>query len=223
MKKLFSIIICLVCVASGLLTHAQTNSVEMNSLRVTGNFEVVLIQSDTAGVALANKADSAEVVILRQGNLLTLASPGKSKRADNTVVTVYFVSLRSIDVAGTANVTSKSIIKGDKLDIHLTGSGSVRLDMGVSILNTALAGSGKMVITGQATEHNLNITGNGHIDAAHLHVSVCKATISGAGHAKVNVKDSLEGSITGSGNIQYAGNPQIKNVNITGSGKMIKM
>jgi hypothetical protein len=54
-------------------------------------------------------------------------------------------------------------------------------------------------------------------------VNSCDIRISGSGDVEVNVKESLEANISGSGSVTYRGNPAHVNSHSSGSGKVRKM
>ena len=99
--------------------------------------------------------------------------------------------------------TSVSTLKADTINVNITSSGN--LDIG----------------GGQVRQQTINISSSGKYRAKTLASASAEVTLSSSGEATLNVSDTLNGSLTSSGNINYVGSPRL-NVNATSSGKAIQ-
>ncbi len=133
------------------------------------------------------------VVGPREGTSFTTRSP---IRHDITAA-----ELRALMAAGSLSVSASSI-DTDALTIDLSGSTTATLE-------------------GRADRQTLNITGSGQYQAENLVGSVVALNVTGSGIVVVRVSDRLEGQITGSGRVEYIGDPVVA-VTITGSGSVSK-
>lgn len=127
-----------------------------------------------------------------------------------------------------ANVSGSGHIefKGTCNDLDSKVSGSGKVSLGLTAANkvvVGVSGSGKVLANGSAKEIRANISGSGEVLAADLQVDACDVRISGSGDVEVNVKSSLDASISGSGSVTYKGNPSHVNSHASGSGKVRKM
>ena len=126
------------------------------------------------------------------------------------------------NVSGSGSIDLKG--KGKSIDTHVSGSGKVSLN--VVLANKAsfgISGSGKIEASGSAASVKAVISGSGKVLAANLETSTCDVNLSGSGHVEINVKNSLDAHISGSGSVSYKGNPDHINSNSSGSGKISKM
>jgi hypothetical protein len=126
------------------------------------------------------------------------------------------------DVSGSGNIDFKGTCKEYSSDV--SGSGKVLL--AATIAGTAdfdISGSGKIEVTGTAKLVKAGVTGSGKVLAANLVTDECNVRISGSGSVEINVKNSLDANITGSGSVSYKGNPNHVNGHSTGSGHVKKM
>jgi len=74
----------------------------------------------------------------------------------------------------------------------------------------SLNGAGNFKINaGNTSELNISLSGAGNIDALNLAVQNVTIYHSGVGNAKIWATDSLNGTLSGVGNILYKGNPAI--------------
>jgi len=49
------------------------------------------------------------------------------------------------------------------MNIEVSGSGSIRLNVNANKLNSEISGSGTLFLTGQVSEHNIEIDGSGRL------------------------------------------------------------
>lgn len=106
----------------------------------------------------------------------------------------------------------------DNLELNLSGSGKIVIDELTSdTLGVVLSGSGKISLTGDVESQQVTIKGSGHYFADSLLSDFGSLRISGSGAASVSVADELDIVISGSGNVNYHGFPEIRK-QILGSG-----
>jgi len=138
----------------------------------------------------------------------------------NVYVTIK--DINSLMVTGSGDIINKNSIHAEKMDMIVTGSGSILInDLKVKELDAMISGSGDIEIAGneKADELDATVTGSGDIESSNIEFSEADLTITGSGSIHAFVTKELEATITGSGKIVYKGKP-IVNADITGSGKI---
>ncbi len=150
---------------------------------------------------------------------------GFEKNANNyKSVTIYITvpTLTEVSVSGSGRLESTNHFPNlDELDVNVSGSGRVQLDVGAAAISTNLSGSGKVKMAGSTDKHRITISGSGGVQSYDLTANDCKITISGSGKCKVHVKDQLKATVSGSGDVYYKGDPNVKS-KISGSGDVTK-
>lgn len=146
-----------------------------------------------------------------------------------------------LKVSGSGNLTAE--VEAEDVDASVSGSGDLTLkgkmrsmDSGISgsgkiyfsgdvlqTVETNISGSGRFEASGSATEIRSTISGSGRVAAADLVVDRCNVRISGSGTVQINVKTSIDASISGSGSLSYKGNPTSVNSHSSGSGRVRKI
>lgn len=137
-------------------------------------------------------------------------------------VRITMPALDGISVSGSGRVTVNDPLRGDELDVAISGSGRALLrDVALGEVECSISGSGSLNIDGNGTirELGLSISGSGGYQGETTGINVLEARISGSGSCNCNVKEMLRASISGSGNILYSGNPKI-DASVSGSGKV---
>lgn len=137
-------------------------------------------------------------------------------------VTVYITAptIKALAVGGSGNIKASQAIKSDKLDLTVSGSGSIMLaNLTADKISTSLSGSGTIEAAGVAPSHDISVSGSGTVKASKLRSEACEVSISGSGNCRLLATKSLEASIVGSGDVYVQGSPKISS-SIVGSGRI---
>jgi hypothetical protein len=136
-------------------------------------------------------------------------------------VTVH--DLDALDLSGSGTIRAGAVESPD-LAVTVSGSGDVTLDefRGES-LTARLDGSGNITAAGQSQRLEVSLTGSGKIDAGSLESQTASVSLGGSGDVTLWVRSQLDVSISGSGTVNYFGQPTIGKRDITGSGDINPM
>ncbi|MDD5507229.1 MAG: DUF2807 domain-containing protein [Bacteroidales bacterium] len=206
-------------------------------------FDVFIIQDSIEQViveAESNLLNYIQTVV--NGSTLSLREQ-KHYCLDNHLpvkITVRVKHLEKVILTGSGNIQGNSEFETHSLEIDLTGSGNIdmevdaqqveawlggsgNIDLGTATndLKATITGSGDIHIWGETLDSDLTITGSGNIRAYGLTQENCYVTISGSGNVYVSVSKYLDVKITGSGSVYYRGNPSHIKTTISGSGKVV--
>jgi len=197
-----------------------------NALDVGGPFDVKLTQSQTESVKveapeeLMNKI-TTEVV----GGTLKVYNKhnemfhfGDIFRHKKIIVYVTAKYLNSIVVSGSGDVTFREGLKGDKMNLHVSGSGDLDGELEVKSLETSISGSGDVKLNGRAETSAVRVSGSGDYSARGLITSNTDVHVSGSGDASIYASNKVDASVSGSGDISYSGHPKNVYKSKSGSG-----
>jgi hypothetical protein len=122
-------------------------------------------------------------------------------------------------MSGSGNVVANGGISGKSLDIYISGSGDFDLtNLNYTEMDISVSGSGDMDLSGSAENINFSVSGSGDIKAQDLKAKSVRCRVSGSGDINCNASDSLDASISGSGDIRYRGKPASLKSRVSGSG-----
>lgn len=109
-----------------------------------------------------------------------------------------------------------------QVDAGLNGSGDLDINAGASIdrVEVELMGSGHVTLVGTARELDATASGSGRLDARDLRAQHVSVTQTGSGSSIVQARSSVSASISGSGDIEVLGNPGERSISRTGSGSV---
>ncbi len=136
------------------------------------------------------------------GGLLDLGvAAGKSVNTSREIL--YEVSARRFD------------------ELRISGAGDVEA-MGIDsrYFRTTISGAGNVTAFGEADVQDLTISGAGRYDAEGLVSRMATITVSGAGFARLRVSRELNVTISGTGTVEYYGDPV---VHLSGDGSVRRM
>jgi hypothetical protein len=127
--------------------------------------------------------------------------------------------LNALQTLGAGEIDASSI-NTDNLEIASSGSGEISVaNVEANNLKVTSAGSGEVKTAGRVDSQAVDISGSGRYQAEDLESQEAKVDVEGAGEATVNVTDKLDVSITGSGSVEYVGDPTISQ-EVRGSGEL---
>ena len=143
---------------------------------------------------------------------------GTTKRL---TVTVVYISLESVALGGSGNISGKNLLKADNFKVSLGGSGNINIKVDADSVHASIGGSGNIDLEGKSNEFICSIAGSGNIRAYALKTGEVYTNIAGSGSIKTTVKTKIKAKLVGSGNVYYKGNPKFINNKSVGSGSII--
>jgi len=100
-----------------------------------------------------------------------------------------------------ANDIFVSGVKNDRLEIEMDGAGDINL-----------SGKAKLFI--------VNLSGAADMEAENLRAEIVQISLTGAGDATIYASKKLDAKVTGTGTVNYSGNPKEIIKKITGAGEL---
>jgi len=188
---------------------------------LSGIYEVFLDQGKEPMVVIKvdeNLIDYIEIDSYK--GILSITSKEKIKSSDGIKIFITYEDIDKITTGGATAVFTESPITTRHLKLIMSGVGMMEMELDVEDLEVRLSGAGYIKLKGQATEQVVSMTGAGSFEAYDLESDYCDITISGVGGAQVNVTGTLKATVSGIGGIQYKGDPEHINRNVSGLGKI---
>lgn len=141
---------------------------------------------------------------------------------DNKDMRIFITlpDITSLKLSGSGTIESENVLLVNDIDLGISGSGDMDLDLEADRIDAKISGSGEMNLDGLADHLDFEISGSGDLHGFGLETQSAIVEIRGSGDAEVFVNDNLDVKISGSGNVIYRGNPGL-NVKISGSGKVV--
>ncbi|APG59392.1 head GIN domain-containing protein [Christiangramia salexigens] len=192
-------------------------------VKLVGSMNVQLVKGREGKILVEAEKNLQQYIIteVNDGALRISSKEGYNlSPTEKILITVPFENLNEISLTGSGNLWTKDEIISSKLQIHVTGSGNMKLELKVDDLDGKITGSGDIKLKGYSNYLDCTVTGSGDFEAYDLQAENVEAKISGSGDILVFVKKSLKASVYGSGDIIYKGNPEKQDFKSSGSGKV---
>lgn len=193
-----------------------------DEIGVSGKYKVVLKQGSTSSIEVEADENLLPYIETRiEGSELHVNSKkGYGVKSSNPII-VYITlpKLSSIASSGSSSFAGEGTIKGDKLEIGLSGKADLDLALSYNSLELAISGSGNAKLSGSAAKVEVNISGSADLAASDLKSQNMEINISGNGNAQVNVDKKLEIAISGNGKVKYKGTATVDQA-VAGNGRV---
>ncbi|OXB10574.1 DUF2807 domain-containing protein [Flavobacterium plurextorum] len=241
MKKLSLLVACGAFLI-GFMANAQSEKINGNgkvvtetrstagydAIKIAGSFDVDLVAGKEGKIIVKGEENilSAMIVEVEENTLKIYTKKNTNIRSSigkKVEVTIPFEKISELTLSGSGNIKSKDIIKNDSFLAKLSGSGNFRLAVDSNSFELNLSGSGNVNLKGNADNFTTKLSGSGDIDASALKSKNVVVNVSGSGNSKVNCNESLTARVSGSGDIKYTGNPEKRDVKVSGSGNISKV
>lgn len=212
---------------NGKVVSETRNTGDYDGVKIAGFFDVDLVSGKEGKITIKGEENllSAIKVEVEDKSLKIYVEKGtqiRTSSGNKIQVTVPFEKISELSLAGSGDIQSKDVIKNDNLALKLAGSGNLTLPVDTNNLELHVSGSGNIHLKGTATKLTTKLSGSGDIDASNLKSKIVEANVSGSGNSKVTCAESITARVAGSGNIKYIGNPEKRDVKVSGSGTITK-
>lgn len=188
----------------GTVYYEQGDSVYLNVSGSSGLIEDLKVSDKKGNLSIKMKKDN-QFTVNRKGLEIRIGSP----------------SLSDITINGIGSFNIEKSFKSDEVTINHNGIGKINIaDCQVGVFNLNSTAMGAINVKGKATETIIHSQGVGQIDCAELKSQNTKVVSSGVGNISVYAQNSIDISMTGVGNVNYYGNPNVVKSDVSGLGKV---
>ncbi len=210
---------------NGNVTTINRTTSDYDAISCAGSFDYILVSGTEGQLTIKGEENLLKHVIteVKNGTLIVKTEKGKSLKTSmgkTITVTIPVKDIHAVSLAGSGDLISKTQISATNLDVSLAGSGDVDLDISAESIESHLTGSGDITLNGKTNNLELTISGSGDYNCFGLDANNTEVTISGSGDAEVVSNLSLKARVSGSGDIEYKGNPDKEDTKVSGSGSV---
>jgi hypothetical protein len=194
------------------LKQTNKNEVTVEALTEVFNLSTIKVENGILMVNIERKPDDPNKSIWAKIDDIKL----------NPTIKLY-VSMKNVNelqVNGPGKIISENSIASDYIFLAVNGSGSMEVDLKGNTVKTEVTGSGTLTLKGYATSNDVLVSGNGLVRGFDCPVETAKVKVSGNGGCEVNVSNSIEAMVMGSGTVKHKGNTKNAQKKIYGTGSV---
>jgi len=209
---------------NGKIATEERSLSSFNQLTVTGPFDVMLRPGAEGKLSLTadeNLLPVIETFVKNNKLVIRFNKDFNVRKATKLFVEVPVKYLKSINLTGSGSIKNERLIDWNEINLYLTGSGDMMLNLNLDFVKASVTGSGDMVLNGTANNARYSVTGSGSINAKQAICKNAKVNVTGSGDVYVKATQRLKGKLLGSGDLYYYAKPETLDINILGSGSVI--
>ncbi|MEJ1237704.1 head GIN domain-containing protein [Chryseolinea sp. T2] len=236
MKRVFAL--ALVVLGFTQLAQAQTTKKvlelpEFKGIYVNSNYTVYLKQTNKQEVTIEALTEIFSLTEVKVENGILMVNverkpdnPNKSIWAKiddiklNPTMKLY-VSIKNINdiqINGGGKVVSENSIASDYITMGVSGAGSIDIDLKGNTIKAEVSGPGALNVRGYASSMDAQVSGTGAVNAYNCSLETAKAKVTGSGSCFLNVTNTLDAMVLGSGAVKHKGNTKTAQKKVYGSG-----
>ena len=166
------------------------------------------------------------VEVIQEGDKIYIREKNDFNLRPSVNINVYVTSpvYDRIAASGACDIIGRTKISNpDNLELHVSGSGDIKMEVDAPGLKARLSGSGDVELKGHTKDVDLELTGAASAKCYDLLAENTKVDISGAGDAEVFASVRLDASVSGAGSVSYKGNASSVNQHVSGAGSVNKV
>jgi hypothetical protein len=201
-----------------------------NAIQLSGSYDIYITQGATESVRVEAPGDVINRIITEvQGGVLKIYSKEDHSWGNwfggNKKMAIYVNAkdINNIGVSGSGDVYFKNGINTNTLKIRVSGSGDILGKLNVRNFEAGISGSGDMKLNGRADNSSVTVSGSGDYRAHDLITMTTTVHVSGSGDATVYASQKIDASVSGSGDVSYAGSPKQVSSSAHGSGDIRRL
>ncbi|HTE23121.1 head GIN domain-containing protein [Flavitalea sp.] len=196
-------------------------------VEVHGAIDVHVSQGDLKPVRIEGDENLLEYIEIKQnGNKIEVRSRRGYNLRPTSDLKIYVTSpnFSEIGVSGACDIIGETkISNNDKLSLHVSGAGDIKMEVDVPVVTTDISGSGSVNLKGKTRDFSCELSGAGHARCFDLLTENTTIEISGAGDAEVYASMKVDAQVSGAGSVKYKGEAATVNQKVSGAGSVRKV
>ncbi len=190
-------------------------------IKVGSGIDVFLTQGDSYDLEV--EADENLQSWIRtevSGNELNIFTEKSIRFAKTKKVYVTCKTLERIEISSAGDLTGMTPFKTGKLDIEMSSAGDLRLEVEADEIGISISSAGNAYLKGNTNILNAKLSSAGDLNAYDLTAKTGDISVSSAGSARVYITDEASFESSSAGDIDYRGEPKIRNIRTSSAGSV---
>jgi hypothetical protein len=203
---------------------SQTRVVpEFSGIKVGSGIDVFLTQGETQSVSVEADENLQEWIRTEvNGTVLHIYTDKNIRLAKTKKVNIICKTIDKIDVSSAGDVTGLTQFKTDNLDINMSSAGDLKFEVEAKEITLSISSAGNVNLKGKTDTLKADLSSAGDLNAFDLEAKVGDISVSSAGSARVFVTDEASFRSSSAGDIDYKGEPRVKEIHTSSAGSVNK-
>ncbi|WCO03041.1 head GIN domain-containing protein [Psychroserpens ponticola] len=210
---------------NGTMTTITRTTSDYDGIACAGSFDYILVAGTEGKITMEGEENLLQYIIteVRDNKLVIKTENHINLRSSNNKsikITIPFKDINKVSLAGSGDLWNEDLITSTNLDVALSGSGDVILNIKATNTEAKVAGSGDLTLKGSTNKLEAKVAGSGDFHGFDLQSNHTVVAVAGSGDAEVVSNESLKARVAGSGDIEYRGHPKTEDTKVAGSGSI---
>jgi hypothetical protein len=217
MKKIFFVLLTSFAGYAFAQTSEVRNVDAFTGIRTSSLVEVVLKSGSPCAVVVEGEADGVKSIFteVKDGQLLITQQNNSKSGPVKVIVTVS--ELKSIDLAGAAQLSGEGSHVTDSVKIVGAGGSQMELNVTAKKVEVDLSGASHLKVCGTTDKLDADISGAADMRSGCMDSKVVTVRTSGASKASVSAADKIAAHASGASEITVYGNATDRTIDATGA------
>jgi hypothetical protein len=203
---------------------SQTRDVPVFSgIKVGSGIDVFVTQGENQSVVVEADENLQDWIRTEvNGSVLHIYTDKNIRLAKTKKINITCKTIDKIDVSSAGDVTGLSPFKTDKLDIDMSSAGDLKFEVEANEITISISSAGNVVLKGRTDTLKADLSSAGDLNAFDLEAKYGDVSVSSAGNARVFVTEEASFHSSSAGDIDYKGEPRVKEIQTSSAGTVNK-
>jgi len=208
---------------NGHVIKQKRDVAEFTGIKVGSGIDVFLTQGGPLSVEVEADENLQETILTEvAGSVLNISTKKSIRMAKTKKVFITCKTLESIEISSAGNVTGVTPFKTNKLDIEMSSAGDLRFEVEANEITISISSAGNAYLKGKTDTLKAELSSAGDLNAFDLEAIKGDISVSSAGNARVYVTGEASFHSSSAGDIDYKGEPRIKEIQTSSAGSVNK-
>jgi hypothetical protein len=208
---------------NGKVISQTRNLSEFSGIKVGSGIDVFLTQGVPQNVEVESDENLQEWIRTEiEGTVLHIYTDKNIRLAKTKKVRITCQKIDNIEVSSAGDVTGLTPFKTDKLEINMSSAGDLKFEVEANDVNISISSAGNVSLKGKTNTLKADLSSAGDLNAYDLEAKVGDVSVSSAGSARVFVTEEASFRSSSAGDINYKGEPKIREIHTSSAGSVNK-
>ena len=192
-------------------------------IKVGSGIDVFLTQGETLSVEVESDENLQEWIKTEViGSVLNVYTDKNIRDAKTKKIFITCTTLDRIEISSAGDVNGVNKFNADKLAIEMSSAGDLRFEVEANEISISISSAGNAYLKGKANTLKADLSSAGDLNAFDLEAKLGDISVSSAGNAKVFITEEASFHSSSAGDIDYRGEPRIKEIHTSSAGSINK-
>jgi hypothetical protein len=208
---------------NGNVVKQKRDVAEFSGIKVGSGIDVFLTQGDVQSLEVEADENLQDWIRTEvTGSVLHIYTDKSIRLAKTKKVNITCKTLQSIDISSAGDVTGMTPFKTEKLDIEMSSAGDLNFEAEANEIVISISSAGNAYLKGKTGELKAELSSAGDLNAFDLEAKKGEISASSAGKARVFITEEASFNSSSAGDIDYKGEPRIREIQTSSGGSVNK-